>query len=56
MCAPMAVLNESILSDAFAVREGQTPPFNGQLHAAPALCKTTLFYANQQVCLALSTG
>jgi hypothetical protein len=42
MHAPLAVLNESFLSDAFAGREGQTPPFKGQAHAAPALCKTTL--------------
>jgi hypothetical protein len=42
MCVPVAVLNESFLSDAFAGREGQTPPFEGRAHAAPALCKTTL--------------
>jgi hypothetical protein len=42
MCVPVAVLNESFLSDAFAGRVGQTPPFKGQAHAAPALCKTTL--------------
>jgi hypothetical protein len=43
MCAPVAVLkNESFLSDAFAGREGQTLPFKGRAHAAPALCKTTL--------------
>ncbi len=35
-------VNESFLSDAFAGREGQTPPFKGRAHAAPALCKTTL--------------
>jgi hypothetical protein len=39
MCAPVAVLNESFLSDAFAGREGQTPPFKGRAHATPALCK-----------------
>ncbi len=43
MCAPVAILNESFLSDAFAGREGQTLPFKGRAHAAPALCKTTLF-------------
>jgi hypothetical protein len=42
MRAPMAVLNESFLSDAFAGREGKTPPFKGRAQAAPALCKTTL--------------
>jgi hypothetical protein len=42
MCVPVAVLNESFLSDAFAGREGQTLPFKGRAHAAPALCKTTL--------------
>ncbi len=42
MHAPVAVLNESFLSDAFARREGQTPPFKGRVHAAPALCKNTL--------------
>jgi hypothetical protein len=38
----VAVLNESFLSGAFAGKEGQTPPFKGREHAAPALCKTTL--------------
>jgi hypothetical protein len=42
MCAPVAVLNESFLSDAFAGREGQTSPLKGRAHAAPTLCKTTL--------------
>ena len=37
------VLNESFLSDAFAGREGQTPPFIGRAHTAPALAKNTLF-------------
>jgi hypothetical protein len=37
MRAPVAVLNESFLSDAFAGREGQTPPFKGRAHAAPTL-------------------
>ncbi len=44
MRAPVAVLNESFLSDAFARREGQTPPFKGWAHAAPTLCKTTQFF------------
>ncbi len=42
MRAPVAVLYESFLSDAFAGREGQAPPFKGRAYAAPALCKTTL--------------
>jgi hypothetical protein len=41
MLAP--VLHESFLSDAFAGREGQTPPFKGRAHAALALAKNTLF-------------
>jgi hypothetical protein len=40
MLAP--VLNESFLSDVFARREGQTPPFIGRAQAAPALAKNTL--------------
>jgi hypothetical protein len=43
-CEPVAVLNESFLSDAFAGREGQTPPFKGRAHAAPILCETTLLF------------
>ncbi len=50
MCAPVAVLNESFLSDAFAGRGGQTPPFKGWAHAAPALCKTTLFSKEITAC------
>ncbi len=49
MRAPVAVLNESFLSDAFAGREGQTPPFKGRAHAAPALCKTTLLSSSKLV-------
>jgi hypothetical protein len=45
----VAVLNESFLSDAFAGREGQIPPFKGQVHAAPALCKNTLLHVWQHV-------
>jgi hypothetical protein len=37
-----SVLHEYFLSDAFAGREGQTPPFEGRVHAAPALAKNTL--------------
>ena len=40
MLAP--VLHEFFLTDAFAGREGQTPPFEGRAHAAPALAKITL--------------
>ena len=42
MLAPVVVLHESFLSDAFAGREDQTPHFEGQAHAAPALAKDTL--------------
>jgi hypothetical protein len=42
MLAPVAVLHESFLSDAFAGRKSQTLPFEGRVHAAPTLAKNTL--------------
>ncbi len=53
MLAP--VLNVSFLTDAFAGREGQTPPFIGQAHAAPALAKNTLLLNNFSNFCPLST-